>query len=438
MPFHGGHLLSFDVRVLSISGAVLAHKLFPSFGCAQPMGTESAQKSAVRAVQQSSLPTTTLQPDVPLARPCLTDDEVAAAVEVLRSGQLCLGEKTARFEELIAESIGVSSAVCVASGSAALLVAMQALGVKVGDEVIVPDVTFVTTATAAMYLGATPVFCDISADNHCIDPVKLESRITGRTKLIVPVHLGGRVADMQAIKAIADTHGIPLLEDAAGALGSSLSGHRAGSFGDAAIFSFTPTKVVTTGEGGVITTNDEQLAERCRKIRNFGDDGKFAWNTLGFNFRMTELSAAIGIEQIRSLDSNIAQRQHIARNYNEAFCHVPGITVPALADREITNFQQYPIQLDVAQLAITRDEVIEQLARRRVASRVYYPALHNMPVFAGVDPGSDQDYPIACRYEQTSLCLPIFAGMTDAEQRQVIESLRQIVADAHLQNGGNR
>ena len=371
--------------------------------------------------------------DVPLARPHIKDTDVAGVVAVLNSGQLCQGEMIRRFEEHLADLLGVSSAVCVSSGSAALLVAMQAFGIQAGDEVIVPDITFATTATAAVYLGATPVFCDISLTNYCMDPLQLESLISDRTKLIVPVHLGGRVADVDAIQAIAQRHSIPLLEDAAGALGSTLATKRAGAMGDAAIFSFTPTKLITTGEGGAITTNDGDFAERCRLIRNFGDHGKFDWQTLGFNFRMTEMSAALGLEQLHRLDAIIEQRKRFARRYNEAFADVSHIITPRLTAGESTNFQLYTVRLQVSELSINRDDVIARLAERGIAARLYYPALHRMKMF---NANGVRENTNAKLYEQTAISLPMFADMTDTQQKHVIDTLCEIVSDAAVEEGG--
>ena len=369
---------------------------------------------------------------VPLARVAMGDDEIAAAATVIEKGQLCQGAIHEEFEQAFAARLGVQHAIAVSSGSTALLVAMQAIGVGPGDEVIVPDITFVSTATAATYLGAKVVFCDINLENYCIEASLIESLINERTKLIVPVHLGGRMADMPAIMNLAEQHHLAVLEDAAGAHGASLGQRNAGTIGDAAIFSFTPTKPITTGEGGMITTNDPQLAERCRLIRNFGDESKFEWNSLGFNFRMTAVSAAIGLQQLRQLDANVAQRREIAARYNAAFADLPEIRTPQVPSHETTNFQLYTILLDTSRLSLTRDHVIERLAEAGVASRLYYPALHNMPVFAPSTSSSGTVFPNAKDYEQSALSLPIYADMKRSEQAHVVERLRDIITRARF------
>lgn len=367
---------------------------------------------------------------MPLARPQLHDEEIEAAVAAIRSGQLCQGESTERFENAFAAQLDVRHAIAVSSGSAALLVAMQALGIEAGDEVIVPDMTFVATASAAMYLGARPVLCDIALSDYCIDPDKIAPLIGRRTKLIVPVHFGGRVAAMDRVLEMARRHGLNVLEDAAGAHLSQHQGRFAGGLGDAAIFSFTPTKPITTGEGGMITTDDDQLAERCRLIRNLGDRGKFDWHLLGFNFRMTATSAAIGCEQLKRLPDYVAQRRAIAARYEAAFAGEPAVGAPVAHDTLANNYQLYPVLLDVDSLRISRDEVIRRLAQRGVASRLYYPALHRMPVFAGAHPAADDQFPVALDYQRRALCLPIFAGMSDDEQDHVAESLTSVLREA--------
>jgi perosamine synthetase len=324
---------------------------------------------------------------------------------------------------------------------------MQALGVGPGDEVIVPDVTFVATATAAMYLGARPVFCDVSLDDYCIDACRIAALVTPRTRLIIPVHFGGRVAPMDAIRPVATSHGLKILEDAASAHLAGIGSRFAGTFGDAAIFSFTPTKLMTTGEGGMITTSDAELADRCRQIRNFGDAGKFDWELLGFNFRMTAVSAAIGIKQLKRLPEFVAQRREIAQRYDEAFRGTDFLVRPPMVEPEgvatnrtdvevrptACNFQLYPVLLDVDRLGISRDDFIVQLAQRGVASRLYYPPLHRMGVFARFSPASDEHFPAATELARRSMCLPIFAGMTRQQQQHVIDNVLE-VADSQQSN----
>ena len=237
--------------------------------------------------------------DIPLARPWIGEEEASEAAEVIRSGWLIQGQRVALFEERFAAMVGTEHAVAVNSGSSALLVAMAALDVGAGDEVISPDVTFVSTASAAMFLGARPAFVDIELDYYGMDPGRLADAITDRTKVIVPVHYAGHSAEMDEILDIARERGVAVLEDAAESHLARYRGQRfTGALGDIGIFSFTPSKPMTTGEGGMIVTNDSRLAGRCRRFRNFGDHGKFDWRELGFNFRMPEAMGAIGLGQL--------------------------------------------------------------------------------------------------------------------------------------------
>lgn len=366
--------------------------------------------------------------DIPLARPWFDDQEPAAAAEVVRSGMLCQGAKTAAFEEAFAGAVGARHAIAVSSGSTALLVALQAMGVGQGDEVIVPDMTFVSSATSAMYLGARPVLCDITLTDYNIDPARAESLVTARTKVVLPVHYAGQTADMEPLRQLAKKRGLLILEDAAEAHLARYDGERfAGTIGDMGIFSFTPTKPMTTGEGGMIVTDDDDLARRCRLFRNFGDSGKFAWHTLGFNFRLNEVAAALGLCQLAKLPEIVAMRRRKARRYDEAFAAEDAIVTPVVRGPEDSNYQLYTVRLRPEALRIERDGVIAELARRGISSRLYYPALHRMRVFAGLRQSDDSCFPNAVAFERSALSLPIFTGLKRDEQDQVIEALIEIV-----------
>lgn len=364
--------------------------------------------------------------EVPLARPWLDGEEQQAVLGVIASGQLCQGEVTDRFEAAFAQYIGSRYAVSVSSGSAALLVSLQALGIAAADEVIVPDITFISTATAVLYAGGKPVLADIGLDDYCIDTARLNELVTPNTKAIIPVHLGGRLAEIELICQFAAEHNLRVLEDAAGAHGVvSASGQHAGTFGDLGIFSFTPSKLMTTGEGGMIVTDNPELAQRCRRIRNFGDVGKFQWNDCGFNFRMTAVSATLGIAQLQKLASAIAMRREIANFYRRTLINEALIQLPSPA--EDCNWQLFPILLDVDGLGRSRDEVVAELAAHGVATRLYYPALHRQPVLAKHVVCEDSRFPRAVEYERRALCLPVFAGMTTAQQNHVVSALREVL-----------
>jgi len=365
--------------------------------------------------------------DIPLARPWIGEIEAAGAAEVIASGWLIQGERVALFEQRFAAMVGTEHAIAVNSGSSALLVAMAALGVGPGDEVISPDVTFVSTASAALFLGARPVFVDIELDHYGIDPDRIAAGITENTKVIVPVHYAGHSAQMEPILALARERGVAVLEDAAESHLSRYEGEaRTGSLGDMGIFSFTPSKPMTTGEGGMIVTDDSELAEHCRRFRNFGDHGKFDWRDLGFNFRMPEAMGAIGLGQLDRLEEAIALRRAIGKRYNEAFAGPGYIEVPKERTPEDANYQLYTIRvLDGARVA--RDELQAELAARRIGSRLYYPVMHRQGVFAAHGPFADADFPNAIEFERTALSLPIFPGLSEDEQEKVIAAVLDIL-----------
>lgn len=368
---------------------------------------------------------------VPLSRPWVGEEEAGPAAEVIRSGWLIQGPRVADFEERFAAMIGARHAIAVNSGSSALLVAMGALGIGAGDEIIAPDMTFVSTASAALFLGGVPRFCDLEMSYYGMDPERLERCITPRTRAIVPVHYAGQSAEMGPILEIAERHGIPVLEDAAE---SHLSRYRGGAFtgtlGRIGIFAFTPSKLMTTGEGGMVVTDDDELADRCRLFRNFGDMGKFDWAVLGFNFRLPEPLGAVGLAQLDRLEEAVRRRRAIAGRYTRALEGRPGVVTPAERHPLDANYQLYTLRFTGEGGAPSRDAVRAGLAARGVSSRVYYPAMHRQGVFAPHGPYADADYPNALAYEATALSLPIFPTLSEEDQDYVIESLNAVLDGA--------
>jgi dTDP-4-amino-4,6-dideoxygalactose transaminase len=359
------------------------------------------------------------------------EEEARAAAEVVASGWLIQGRRVAELEERFAAMVGVGHGVAVNSGSSALLVAMGALGIGPGDEVVCPDMTFVSTASAALFLGARPVFADVEMTYYGMDAADLERVLSPRTRAIVPVHYAGHSAEMEGILEVAERQGVPVLEDAAE---SHLSRYRGGTFtgalGRIAIFSFTPSKPMTTGEGGMIVTDDAALADRCRLFRNFGDRGKFQWDGLGFNFRMSEVMGAVGLAQLDRLEAAVARRRALARRYTEALTGRSGIIVPKERTPVDANYQLYTIRIARKDGIPSRDRVMRELAVRGVGTRLYYPSLHHQGVFRDGGPYDDADYPDAMEYERTALSLPIFPGLTEKEQDYVIENLLRVLETA--------
>jgi perosamine synthetase len=362
-----------------------------------------------------------------LARPWFDDAEPAAAKDVVQSRWLIFGPKVEEFERRFAALMGSKHGVAVNSGSTALLVAMKALGIGRGDEIIAPDMTFVSTASAAMFLGAVPRFCDIEPDYYGMAPAALEKAITPRTKLIVPVHYAGHSCEMGAILEIARRRGIAVLEDAAESHLARYGEKATGTLGAAGIFSFTPSKPMTTGEGGMIVTDDDAIAQRCRTIRNFGDHGKFDWRELGFNFRMPEVMGAIGLAQLGKLPEAVRRRRVIAARYRQLLAGSDVIALPKERSVEDANYQLFTILLDVDRLTATRDDVIGALWELGVSTRLYYPPLHRAGVFAEFGPHRDRDYPTAVRFAERALSLPIYPTLTEEEQTFVTDRLLELL-----------
>lgn len=361
---------------------------------------------------------------VPLSKPWIGLEEAQGASETIASGWLIQGPKVAEFEERFAAMTGSKHAIAVNSGSSALLVAMGALGIGAGDEVLCPDMSFISTGSAALFLGARVVFGDIELDYYGMDPASLERWITPRTKAIVPVHYAGHSAEMEPILEISERHGIPVLEDAAESHWARYrGGAHTGTLGRIGIFSFTPSKLMTTGEGGMIVTDDDDLADKCRLFRNFGDHGKFEWRTLGFNFRMPEAMGVIGLGQLERLPESVRRRRAIAARYTEALAGRDDVVTPKVRQIEDTNFQLYTVRFPGGEMGLERDQVRSRLAERGVSTRLYYPAFHHQGVFAAHGPFDPSDYPNAVAYERTALSLPIFPTLSGDEQTYVIESL---------------
>ena len=366
---------------------------------------------------------------VPLFKPWFGEGKEEILTEMgkaLDTGWLCQGgPNITAFEEEFAKMQGVKHAIAVNNGSTALVAAQQALGIGSGDEVIVPNMTFVSTATSAMYLGAKPVFADINLTDYSMNVDDIEHRITDKTKAIIPVHFAGQATNMDKLMEIAKKHNLFVLEDAAHSHLCTYKGKPLGGIGDLAIFSFTPSKLMTTGEGGMITTNNDELAEQCRLYRNFYDVPKFNYPKLGFNFRMTEYAAIIGRSQLKILPEAIRRRKRVATTYNEAFADVPAIITPAVKPEANMNYQVYIIRVDLEKSSLTRDQLQEKLAEKGISTRLYYPTLHHQKVFNSTQ--TDQEFPNAVTYRETALGLPIYASMTEEEQTYVINLTKELL-----------
>ncbi len=371
-----------------------------------------------------------------IAAPMIGDAEKAAVMDVLDSGMLVQGAKVAEFEALFADYHNSRNAIATSNGTTALTTALLAVGVQPGDEVIIPSFTFAATATSVLSARATPVFVDVKPDTFCIDPDLIEAAITPRTRAIMPVHLYGQLADMDRVAAIASEHGLMLVEDAAqchGAKISSPQGDRyAGNWG-AACFSFYPSKNMSTGEGGMVLTQDDAVAERARMVRNHGMSTRYLHEVEGFNFRMTNLQAAIGVEQIKRLPEWTARRIHNAAYLS---ANLKGVQTPVVKPGHTHVFHQYTI---VVPPGADRDAVMQQLNDAGVGARVYYPLpVHCQPVFyEGREPGMScacghgkncPNLPVSLDLSKRVISLPVHPALSQDDLDYIVEQVNALMA----------
>lgn len=345
-----------------------------------------------------------------LSSPIIGPEERAAADRVLASGMLAQGPEVAAFEEEFSPQVGGRRCLAVNAGTTALHLGLLALGIGPGDEVIVPSFTFAATANAVRLCGADPVFVDIQPDHFCIDPRAALAAVTSRTAAIMPVHLYGHPADMTALRAVADRHSLALVEDAAQAHGAQLDGEHVGAMGDIAMFSFYPTKNMTTGEGGMVVVADESVARKIRLLRNQGMEARYANEIVGFNARMTDLSAAIGREQLKKLDGWTQQRQSNAKTLEAG---LQGVVPPPVATGATHVYHQYTVRGD------DRDGLLAHLHDHGIGAGVYYPTpVHRLPSF-----GLDFDLPETERACREVLSLPVRPDLTADELATVIDTV---------------
>ncbi len=365
---------------------------------------------------------------VGMSAPDIGEREIELAVEVLRSGILSIGPMVERFEALVARQIGVKHAVAVSSGTAGLHTCLVAAGVGPGDEVVTPSFSFAASANAVMFERARPVFVDIDANTLNLDPELVEGAMSPRTKAILPVHVFGQPADMRPIRDIADRHGVAVIEDACEAIGATYEGRNAGSLGTAAVFAFYPNKQITTGEGGMIVTDDDDLATSYRSLRNQGRDVFDGWlqhSRLGYNYRLSELHAAIGVAQMERFDELMAKRDRVAAEYSARLIDVPGVQTPCVAASTTRmSWFVYVVRLDTS---INRNSVVERLAEQDIPSRPYFPPIHLQPHYRQALGSAAGDLPVTERESSRTLALPFHANLDDEEIDLVCSALRRAI-----------
>lgn len=357
-------------------------------------------------------------------------EELAEVAEVLESGYLTQGPRAARFEKLIAEHIGATFAFATSSATTGLHLALHAVGVRAGDEVIIPDFSFPATANAVIQQGAIPVFVDIDLDTFNLDPSLLEEAITSRTRAIMPVHAFGLTADMTAISEIAARHDIPVIEDAACALGATHRGASAGTLGTAGVFSFHPRKIITTGEGGLISTSDEDVAASISILRSHGavrGERYMSFVDAGYNYRLSDVHAAIGIAQMARLDYILERRRLLAATYADLFVDIPGVATPITPSGDEHSFQSYVVLLNDD---VDRDLVIDGMKARGIETTLGTYSMHLQPYFAERFGIADAALPAATRAHRSALTLPLYPQLEESELEHVAETLSEVVGSS--------
>jgi len=371
-------------------------------------------------------------------RQSIGDEDIQAVVDVLRSDWLTTGPKVGEFEEAFADRVGARYAVSFSSGTAALHGAAFAAGLKPGDEAITTPMTFAATANCVLYQGATPVFADVCADTLNLDPEKVAEQITPRTRAILPVDYAGHPADLDAMLELAARHGLIVIEDGCHALGAEDRQRRTGSIAHMTVFSFHPVKHLTTGEGGMVTTDRADYAEILRRFRNHGissdarqrqSEGQWHYEmvALGFNYRLTDIACALGLSQLKKLEANLLRRREIAARYATAFRDLREITPPAVRVDVNPAWHLFPIRLNLSRLNADRGEIFRALRAENIGVNVHYIPVHCHPYYRDRFGYRGGEYPVAEDAYERLISLPMFHGMTDDDVDSVIQAVNRVM-----------
>jgi len=377
---------------------------------------------------------------LPFSRPTIEDDEIAEVVESLRSGWITSGPKVVKFEEIFRERLVVEHAVAVNSATAGLHLAVAALDLKPGDEVIVPSLTWASTANVVEFSRGRTVFGDVNPETLCLDPEDTARRITACTRAIIPVHFAGQPADLDAFRGLCDKHGLALIEDAAHALGTEYRGVEIGASGNAAVFSFHPIKNITTGEGGMIVCNDGDLADRCRLLR-FHGVSKDAWKRYrrggrarydivepGWKYNMMDIQAALGIHQFGKLDRFNRRREQLAERYARLLSDIPEVRpLGRVAYPAKHSWHLYIIRLDPRVSGLSRDEFIQALGEENIGTGLHFPPLHCSSYYREKYGYRPEDLPVAAEAGERILSLPLYPLLTEQDQDDVVAAIRRLI-----------
>lgn len=372
---------------------------------------------------------------LPVMEPSLGGNELTYVTDCVTSNWISSqGRYVSRFEDMLGEFIGVPHAVSTSSGTAALHLALTALGIGPGDEVLVPDLTFGACGNVVLHCGADPVFVDVNPETWTMDPASAADRISERTRAIMPVHLYGHPCDMDPLLELADEHELFVVEDCAEALGAKYKGDRVGKLGDVGIFSFYANKVITTGEGGMVTTRDPEVDERLRLLRDHGmSPEERYWHTRpGFNYRMTNLQAAVGVAQMERIESFLSARRGIIEAYRDGLEGLPGLTLPPNAPWATNIHWLFSILVDEQSAGISRDVLQRRLEGLGIETRRFFYPLHEQPAFKGTGRASSSPCPVASDLSRWGLCLPTANHLTRDEVQRVCDEIRKVVDEARL------
>ncbi|MFH0979283.1 MAG: DegT/DnrJ/EryC1/StrS family aminotransferase [Candidatus Woesearchaeota archaeon] len=357
--------------------------------------------------------------NIPVANVTVGSEEAKAVSDVVNSGWLSMGKIVKEFEESFSKKVKARHSIAVNNGTAALHVALAALGIKAGDEVIIPSLTFISTANAVLYQNAKPVLVECDPETYNITAEIIESAITKKTRAIIPVDMNGMPCDYDQIIEVAERHGIPLVWDSAESLGAMYKNRDVGSIADIHIFSFFPNKNVTTGEGGMICTRDDKLNEKIRVLRNQGQDYRYHHIEIGFNYRMTEVAAAIGIEQLKKLDKTVEDKQRIAEIYNKAFAKTRLVHAPFVPDYvSAHSWYMYAIKVDK-----DRDAIVEKLKQKGIDTRLSFPPIHSQLIYMKKYGFREDSLPVTWRAWKQLIDIPIWPGLDAQKQKYIIETL---------------
>jgi perosamine synthetase len=365
---------------------------------------------------------------IPLSSPDITQKEIDAVTAVLKTPNLSLGPKLPEFEKEFAKYIGTKHAIAVNSGTSGLHLCIRALGIKDGDEVITTPFSFIASANCVLFERAKPIFVDIREDTLNIDVKQISNKINNRTKAVLPVHVFGYPCDMENINKVAVKHGLSVIEDSCEAIGAEVNGKKAGTFGNCSVFAFYPNKQMTTGEGGMVVTNEDKIADLARSMRNQGRDEGMGWlahNRLGYNYRLSDINCALGIAQLARINNILKKRKKVAQEYSKQFAELDEFVIPPLGDKYYSrSWFVYVIRLTRQFSESQRNDLIKLLRADGIGCNVYFPAIHLQPFYQNKFGFKRGDFPVTESVSDRTIALPFFNNLNLESIKKVVKALK--------------